>query len=163
MRIACPTDLDDDTQCGWGNGLDVSIIDGTKYQATMQGDTFAMSIDCDYNSKAAKMTCVADLNDTKTTGVLSGTDLAFATASVVEGADLLTASATPTPSASSSASAGASQAPKTSAAAAAASTGLKTSASASASLPESTGAAARFGIEGSALLVLAGAAALNVW
>jgi len=30
-------------------------------------------------------------------------------------------------------------------------------------LPESTGAAARYGIQGSALLMLAGAAALNVW
>jgi hypothetical protein len=38
-----------------------------------------------------------------------------------------------------------------------------TSSQSSTSVPESTGAAARFGIEGSALLVLAGAAALNVW
>jgi hypothetical protein len=166
MRIACPTDVDS-TECGWGDGLDVSIIDGTKYQATMKGETFDMSIDCDYNSKASKMTCVADLNDTPTTGVLSGTDLIFVTASVAEGAELL-ASATPTADASGSANA--SQAPK-STAAVAVSTGLKSSASASASasatssgsLPDSTGAAARFGIEGSALLVLAGAAALSVW
>jgi hypothetical protein len=170
MRIACPTDVDA-TECGWGDGLDVSIIDGTKYQATMKGDTFDMSIDCDYNSKASKMTCVADLNDTPTTGVLSGTDLIFVTASVAEGAELL-ASATATPTAGASGSASASQAPK-STAAVAVSTGLKSSASVSASasasatssgsLPDSTGAAARFGIEGSALLVLAGAAALNVW
>ena len=166
MRIACPTDVDS-TECGWGDGLDVSIIDGTKYQATMKGDTFDMSIDCDWNAKATQMTCVADLGDNKTTGTLSGADITFATASVVEGADLLTAAATPTPTAD------ASQAPKSSATTAAAvSTGLKPSASAaansasatsSASLPDSTAAAARFGIEGSALLALAGAAALNAW
>jgi hypothetical protein len=37
------------------------------------------------------------------------------------------------------------------------------SSSASVSAPESTGAATKYGIEGSVLLALAGAAALNVW
>jgi hypothetical protein len=37
------------------------------------------------------------------------------------------------------------------------------SSSASVSLPESTGAAFKYGIEGSALFALAGVAALNAW
>lgn len=143
----------------------------------MSYDTVAMSLGCDYNTKAVEMTCTASLSggndDTETpqTAVLSGSEVSFIPATVVEGASLLSggasasasASATPasqstslrttvTPSASGTAAAG-SQA-----------SGSGATPTASGSSPAaSTGAAARFGIEGSALLALAGAAALHAW
>lgn len=142
----------------------------------MSAGTVYVSYGCDgYNSAANTMTCTAEMagQDTQT-AVLSGSDVAFIAATVVEGAELLSGGA----SATASASASASVAPKSSASAAA-SSGMRTntasgtavagshassaaSATASSSIPQSTGAAARFGIEGAALLALAGAAAANV-
>ena len=132
-----------------------------------------MSFGCDYNSKAVEMTCTVNqsgVNDDSSgpvTAVLSSSEIAFISATVVEGASLL----------SGGGSATATAAPKSTGTAA--STGLQTSVSGSAAATSkasgsatatgsgasasSTGAAARFGIEGSALLALAGAAALNVW
>lgn len=136
--------------------------------------TVSVSYGCDgYDSAANTMTCTAAMagQDTQT-AVLSGSDVAFISATVVEGASLLSGGA--------SASASASAAPKTSAVSA--SSGMQTSmasstaatgshasshaasaTSAGAGTPQATGAAARFGIEGAALLALAGAAAVNVF
>ncbi|KAJ4317371.1 hypothetical protein N0V94_004974 [Neodidymelliopsis sp. IMI 364377] len=177
--MACPTDTAAD-ECGWGTGASVQIISGTRYEATMTGDSFSMSYGCDYNSKAVQMTCTAEMTGEEAqTAILSGSDVAFITATVVQGAELLSGGASATASASASASASAASQSST----AAASSGLRTSASASASgtaaagshasnsastatasgsVPQSTGAAAKFGIEGAALIALAGAAALNV-
>ncbi|KAJ4359158.1 hypothetical protein N0V95_002410 [Ascochyta clinopodiicola] len=181
--MTCPTGTAAD-ECGWGNGLDVKIISGTRYEAVMSASSLYVSYGCDYNSVATQMTCTAEMSDQEAqTAILSGSDVAFITASVVEGADKLSgASATPSSAASASASARASAtAAPSSSGAASATSGLRTSvasasgtaatgshasgstsATASSSSPQSTGAAARFGIEGTALLALAGAAALNV-
>ncbi|KZM20181.1 uncharacterized protein EKO05_0001090 [Ascochyta rabiei] len=179
--VTCPTGTAAD-ECGWGNGLNVQIISGTRYEAVMSAASLYVSYGCDYNSVATQMTCTAETSDQDAqTAILSGSDVAFITASVVEGAEKLSgASATGSASASASASASGSAAP-TSSGSAAASSALRTSiasasgtaaagshasgppsATASSSAPQSTGAAARFGIEGTALLALAGAAALNV-
>lgn len=181
--MTCPTGTPAD-ECGFAAGLDVEIIGGTRYQASMSAMGVSVSYGCDgYDAAAGTMTCTAEMSGEDTqTAVLSGTDVNFITASVVEGASLLsggaaTASASAT-AASASASASASVAPKSSAA----SSGMQTSASASSTTahagshasgvasatgssaaPSSTGAAARFGIEGVALLALAGAAAANVF
>ncbi|KAJ4395345.1 hypothetical protein N0V91_010907 [Didymella pomorum] len=180
--VGCPTGTSIE-DCGLGPGLNVEIIGGTRYDASMSVGTVSVSYGCDgYDSAANTMTCTAAMagQDTQT-AVLSGSDVAFISASVIEGASLLGGGASETASASASssasASATASAASKTSAAAA--SSGMQTSmvsgtaavgshasshaASATgSSAPQSTGAAARFGIEGAALLALAGAAAVNV-
>lgn len=183
--MACATGTPID-ECGFAAGLDVQIIGGTRFQASMSVGTVYVSYGCDgYDSAANTMTCTAEMAGMDTqTAVLSGSDVAFITATVVEGAELLSGGASPTASASASpssasATASASVAPKSSGAAA--SSGMRTNiasasgtaaagshasgsatATASSSLPESTGAAARFGFEGAALLALAGAAAVNV-
>ncbi|KAF2622828.1 hypothetical protein BU25DRAFT_414821 [Macroventuria anomochaeta] len=166
-------------ECGFAAGLDVKIIGGTRYEASMSAGTVYVSYGCDgYDSKANTMTCTAEMSgEDAQTAVLSGTEVAFITATVVKGAELLSGGASATASASASASAASANAsasaPQSSAAAA--SSGMRTSvtaaagshasgvatATASSALPQSTGAAARFGIEGAALLALAGAAAVN--
>jgi hypothetical protein len=180
FHIACPTGVDSN-DCGWGPGLDVTILSQTRFQAQMTGDSFSISLGCDYNSKATEMSCTVnqsggndDTGGEPVTGVLSGTDVQFLKASVIKGAELLTetgsASQTSTGSAKSttvassvkSASAGLMTAsgsvPATSMASGSA--GSSPTASGSGSAPESTGAAVRYGIEGSALLALVGAAAM---
>lgn len=176
--MTCPTGTASD-ECGWGNGLEVKIISGTRYEAVMSAASLYVSYGCDYNSAAVEMTCTAEMTgEDAQTAVLSGTDVAFITATVVEGAEMLSGGSA-TASASASASVSGSAVPSSSAAAA--SSGMRTSvastsgsaaagshasgsvsATATGSSPESTGAAARFGIEGAALLALAGAAAFNV-
>ncbi|CAO2654055.1 Nn.00g107880.m01.CDS01 [Neocucurbitaria sp. VM-36] len=176
FRVACPTGTDSN-DCGYGAGLEYTVISQTRYQAIMTADSVSMSLGCDYNSQAVEMTCTVDQKggnddtDGPVTAVLSSSEVAFATATVVEGASLL----------SGGGSASATEAPKSTGAAA--TTGLKTTVSptasgsagasshasgsgtptGSAAAATSTGAAARFGIEGSALIVLAGAAALKMW
>lgn len=175
--LTCPTgtDLED---CGFAAGLDVKVIGGTRYEASMSAGTVYVSYGCDgYSSAATKMTCTAEMSgQDPQTAVLSGSDVVFFTATVVEGAELLGGGASATATASISASA----APRSSGAPA--SSGIRTSAAltsgtaaagshasgaatatASSSVPQSTGAAAKFGIEGAALLALAGAAAVNVF
>ncbi|KAJ4338103.1 hypothetical protein N0V87_004251 [Didymella glomerata] len=170
--VGCPTGTSIE-DCGLGPGLNVEIIGGTRYDASMSVGTVSVSYGCDgYDSAANTMTCTAAMagQDTQT-AVLSGSDVAFISASVIEGASLLSGGA------SASASATASAASKTSAAlasssmqtsivsgtAAAGSHASSHAASATgSSAPQATGAAARFGIEGAALLALAGAAAVNV-
>ncbi|OSS54282.1 hypothetical protein B5807_00024 [Epicoccum nigrum] len=186
--LTCPSGTPID-ECGFAMGLDVEIISGTRFQASMSAVGISVSYGCDgYDTAKDVMTCTAELSGEDTqTAVLSGSDVSFITASVVEGASLLSGGASATASASASASArasaaaSASVAPKSSTAAAAASSSMQTSASASSTThagshasgvasatassagPENTGAAARFGIEGAALLALAGVAAANVF
>lgn len=178
--VGCPTGTSIE-DCGLGPGLNVEIIGGTRYDASMSVGTVSVSYGCDgYDSAANTMTCTAAMagQDTQT-AVLSGSDVAFISASVIEGASLLSGSASEPASASASASASATASAASKTSAAAASSGMQTSmvsgtaaagshasphpASATgSSAPQSTAAAARFGIEGAALLALAGAAAINV-
>jgi len=182
--MTCPSGTPSD-ECGFAMGLDVEIISGTRFQASMSAVGISVSYGCDgYDTAKDVMTCTAELSGEDTqTAVLSGSDVSFITASVVEGASLLSGGASATASASATATAAASTSvvPKKSSTAAAASSGMQTSASApstthagshasgvasataSIAAPENTGAAARFGIEGAALLALAGVAAANVF
>lgn len=163
----------------------------------MTTGTISMSLGCDYNKKAVEMTCTVnqvggndDTGGEPVTAVLSGKDVQFLEATVVEGASLLTgggvsasasARATGTGSggvsSSSSSSSSSVSSLQSSSTVAAASTGLMTasgtasstrmssaSATGSGSTAVSTGSAAvKYGIQGSALLALAGAAAVNAW
>jgi hypothetical protein len=155
--------------------MDYSIISSTRYEGSMTDDGFSMSVGCDYNSKKTEMTCTAqqtggnDEEPEPVTAVISGSEVQFLTISVVEGASLLggaSASATATKKMSESAASATASAAVTgmtsgsSAGPKATASGKETTSEAPA---EATGVAARYGIEGSALLVLAGAAALNVW
>jgi hypothetical protein len=181
FHIACPTGVDS-TECGWGPGLDVTILSKTRYQAQMKLEDLSMSLGCDYNSQATEMSCTVnqkggndDTGGQPVTAVLSGTDVEFLSATVVKGAELLSAtgSATPTPTGSAasttvvtsakSASTGlmmaSGSAPASMTSMASASKSGSPSASSSAHATASTGAAVKYGIEGSALLALAGAAA----
>ncbi|CAG5185688.1 uncharacterized protein ALTATR162_LOCUS11375 [Alternaria atra] len=192
FHIACPTDTDD-SECGWGPGLDVTILSQTRFQAQMSTDVVSMSLGCDYNEKAVEMTCTVnqvggndDTGGEPITATLSSDDVQFLSATVVAGNSLLTDAGSMVPSmtgfaqssstiatATRSASAGlmtpsGSVAPTSTMASASALASGATSAasgssSASVSAPESTGAAFKYGIEGSMLLALAGAAALNAW
>lgn len=138
----------------------------------MSEEGFVMTFSCDHNIKADEMTCGVSLggenaNDPGTTSaVLSGSQLEFLTATVTAGEELLGAAAT-------GASTGAAPTVATSATTAA-STGLKTTgtvsvtgsasgASGAEPAAATTNAAYRYGVEGSALLALAGAAAINMW
>jgi hypothetical protein len=178
FHVACPSGVDS-SDCGWGPGLDVTILSQSRFQAEMTDDSFSISLGCDYNSKATEMTCTVnqsggndDTGGEPVTAVLSGTDVQFLSASVVKGAELLTQSGNAGPVSTG----GAESSTTASAAARSASTGLMTAsgtapvtsvasgsgfmptASGSAPATASTGAAVRYGIEGSALLALAGAA-----
>jgi hypothetical protein len=170
FKIACPTGTDS-SDCGWGTGLDYTVISGTRYQAQMSAEDVSMSLGCDYNSQAANMVCTVNQgggnDDTSgpVTATLTGSEISFISATVVEGASLLSGGAATATGAPVSSAARASSGLKTasgSAPSASRTSGSGASASISGSAPvtASTGAAARFGVEGSALVVLAGAAAL---
>ncbi|KAF1943842.1 hypothetical protein EJ02DRAFT_452897 [Clathrospora elynae] len=175
FHIACPTSVDS-TDCGWGSGLDYTIISQTRYQAVLSTESVSISLGCDYNSKAVEMTCTVnqsggnDETGGPATAVLSGSDVVFRSATVVQGMGLLSGVASATGVAESTASLASSAAAS---ATASASTGSKTAvgsapatsrASGSGAMPTPSGSAAvKYGIEGSALLALAGAAALNMW
>jgi hypothetical protein len=180
FSVSCPTGVDS-TECGWGPGLDYTIVSATHYQAQMSADSVSMSYACDHNTAASEMTCTVamtggnmDMADPQT-AVLSGTDIAFNTATILKGAEMLTGGAVVAQATGASASGSGAAAQSTGSAAA--KSGLQTDASASATgsgmraghnatssapLPEHTGAATRFGLEASALLVLAGAMVVNV-
>ncbi|KAF1830380.1 hypothetical protein BDW02DRAFT_507663 [Decorospora gaudefroyi] len=182
FRVACPTGVDS-SECGWSPGLDVTILSQTRYQAEMTAEGISMSLGCDYNEKAVEMSCTVnqvggndDTGGEPVTAVLSGTDVEFLAVTVVQGNSLLTDGTSVVPSASAVAE---STAPVSSARSA--STGLMTASvtaptasmtldsetsptvSGSASTPAFTGAAVHHGVQGSALLALVGAAALNIW
>lgn len=94
------------------------------------------------STESAEQTTVATSARSASTGLMTASQMVSATASI--------ASPSPSPSAAASDSSSGMQ-----------STPLASGTSVA--LPESTGAAARYGIETAALLMLAGAAALNVW
>ena len=118
------------------------------------------------------------------TATLSSDDVKFLSATVVAGNSLLTDAGSAIPSMTEFAQGGSTIATTTrsasaglmtpsgsvmptstmaSASASEATSAASGSSSASVSAPESTGASTKYGIEGSVLLALAGAAALNVW
>ncbi|KAF2114263.1 hypothetical protein BDV96DRAFT_577859 [Lophiotrema nucula] len=149
LEITCPTGTDA-SECGLGPGLAYSIVSTTIYEASMSvQDEVEMTLSC--VSATSQMSCYISVggssaNDPgETSAVLTGTDAAFLTATITAGAQKLSA----TGGSKSSGSAG--------------STPTGTGATGSAATPASTGAAYKFGVEGSALLALAGAAALNAW
>ncbi|KAF2023837.1 hypothetical protein EK21DRAFT_105064 [Setomelanomma holmii] len=171
FNIACPTNVDS-TDCGWGPGLDYTILSGTKYLASLSYDSISMSFSCDHNTKASEMTCAVAMTggnmDTPTpeTAVLKGSDVSFITATIVQGANLLSgsgaASAAPksTPAASSGLMTDASSSPTGRVSGSAGS--ASRSATGTASPAQQTGAATSVGIKVSALLAVAGVVAANV-
>jgi hypothetical protein len=191
FHIACPTPSDT-ANCGWGPGLDATILSQTRYEATMDADSMSVSMGCDYNTKKLDMTCTVnqeggkyDTGGEPVTAVFSEPNVRFLSLSVVAGNSLLRTESSTIPSASAATTKTSAQSTAVVTSARSASTGLMTvsetvsatgstvssssiaatptPSKSSATVPESTGAAARFGIEGSALLMLAGAAAMNVW
>ncbi|EOA84599.1 hypothetical protein ACJQWK_07174 [Exserohilum turcicum] len=200
FRMACPTNVDS-ADCGWGPGLDATILSQTRYQATMDFESVYMSLGCDYNKKKVEMMCTVsqkggndDTGGKAVTASFTGDDVKFLTVTVVAGNTLLSTKASTTPTASATAesvpksssivtstsSAKSSLATPSRTASATSSSGSSNSSSSSmvfsssvestptpsgssAAPPESTGAAARYSVGGSALLMLAGAVALNIW
>lgn len=169
MELACPTDSDS-TECGWGNGdITYTVMSKSTYVAQMSAQDMAVSFGC--TSKDA-MVCVMALptdivepasseTDSIATGTttFSGDEIAMQTATVTAGEDKLqaTGGASAAPSGS-----GSSFATSASAATGAQASKSGASATGSGSPAESTGAAGRFGVDGAALLALAGAAAMQV-
>lgn len=163
-HIRCPAG-GDLTECGWGPGLEYSIISTTIYQATMvQLDEFTMTFSCNHQTKESSVACDVSVGGPEANMpassqlTLTGTEIQFVTAVVAEGEiPKTTGGATATATSASAAPASTGTAP--------ASTGAESSGTpaASGSQPEDTSAAYKYSIEGSALLVLAGAAAINIW
>jgi len=173
--LACPTDVDS-TECGFGPGLNYTILSKSIYKASMSYDDFAVSLDCDYNTQASEATCTVSMssgggNDDglwPQTTVVKGDEAKLSTATIVQGANLLSGgAASAAPSATQVASAGASGASPTVTA-----TGVQAAQSAVSSVAGSltgtaspalhTGAAARSGLQGVAVLAVAVAAILGV-
>jgi hypothetical protein len=168
FRVACPTNVDS-TNCGWGPGLDYTVISNTHYQAQMSYASVSMSFACDHNTQASEMTCTIAMTggnmDTASpqTAVLKGNELSFNTATIVEGASLLKeASGSAGAQATPAASAGSGLMTAASASPTASGTHASGSVSGSAAPAQHTGAATRFGLEASVLLALAGAVVANV-
>ncbi|KAL6710613.1 hypothetical protein ACN47E_008661 [Coniothyrium glycines] len=167
FRIACPTGTDA-AECGWGPGIDYTVISRTHYEASITIEDVAMSFACEAAS-GGQAVCTVDQAGPNSLGAvvatLSGTDAAFITATVVQGASLLSggtaASATSGPvSTRAPASSGGLMIASGSQPAPSGTFSAAASASGSAAAGSSTGAAARFGVRGELLVVLAGAAAL---
>ncbi|EMD95345.1 hypothetical protein COCC4DRAFT_205889 [Bipolaris maydis ATCC 48331] len=106
FRMACPTGVDS-SECGWGPGLDATILSQTRYQATMDAAGVSMSLGCDYNKKKVEMTCTVkqeggndDTGGEPVTAVFSNDDVKFLTVDVVAGNSLLRTATSTAPSAS---------------------------------------------------------------
>ncbi|KAF2265037.1 hypothetical protein CC78DRAFT_532680 [Lojkania enalia] len=166
LSLACPTDLDA-SDCGFGPHFDYSVISTTIYEATMSiPDEFTMAFSCDHDTAKTQMACDISMggpnaNDPgQTSGVLSGSDVDFFTATITAGEEKLSATgrtqnsdAAPSQASATATSAGETGAP--------ASIGSATSGlSGSGATTKPTNAAYRVNVEGSALLALAGAAAV---
>ncbi|PSN72491.1 hypothetical protein BS50DRAFT_253214 [Corynespora cassiicola Philippines] len=164
MRIACPTDVDS-TECGWGPGVDYSILDSTRYEASMSEGSFSLSFGCDHNTQKQEMACEAFMGSETTEMTLTGTEIVFLTATLTDASASASSSAAASTTASASAAASPTLSSSADATAPASGAGATPTASTtgSASPAESTGGAYRFSVQGSALLALAGAAALNAW
>jgi hypothetical protein len=156
--------------------MNYTILSKSIYKASMSYDAFDFSLACDYNTQASEATCTvsmsggnAELSDLAgpQTAVLSGGEALFNTALIVEGANLLSGgAASATPSATPAASAGASGASPTPTgtgvqSAKSAASGVASSGTGTASPAEQTGAAARIGLQGGAVLAIAVVAALG--
>lgn len=162
FKIACPTGVDE-TECGWGPGVDYTVISQTRYEAMVSVEGFSMGFACDAIASGNAVCTVTQSGTETMTATLSGTDAAFITASVVQGASLLSGGAA-SAMVSATGSAGSAQSTSglmvaTGSSPAPSGVSMTPSASHSGSAAEHTGAAARFGIEGSALAALVGAAA----
>jgi hypothetical protein len=164
-RIECPSGTPS-YECGWGAGLDYTVISTTIYEITMEvPDQMTMSVSCDHNTKQSKIACDVSVGGQMAIPgssllELTGSEIQFVTASVTGGSvPKASNTADETTPATSSATPSA-----TSGTAALASSGEEASGSptASGSAPQDTSAAYKYGIEGSALVALAGAAALNL-
>jgi hypothetical protein len=167
IRAACPTDLDS-TECGWGPGIVYSVVSTTIYKATMSEENlFTMTYSCEHNTKAKTVDCDISMggdeaNSPTTEHIkFTGTEIGFAKATITKGAELLTKGGDETQTTATATAGG--QSPGSPSATGSAQVSGSPSGTASGAVPESTGAAYRFGLEGSALLAMAGAAALNAW
>ncbi|KAF2476271.1 uncharacterized protein BDR25DRAFT_300354 [Lindgomyces ingoldianus] len=178
LDLSCPTGVSSE-DCGWGTGIRYSIVSTTIYEATVSVESAsAVEFTCDHNTKKEEMTCNVSMDGTATSSVLSSTELGFIAATVTAGGELLGATGAASQSQSqatssglktkASASAATAPAASVSGASATASGASATASGASATASgvppaQTTAAAVRFGVEGSALLALVGAAALNAW
>jgi hypothetical protein len=169
--LACPTNVDS-TECGYGPGLNYTILSKTIYKASMSFDSIDISLACDYNTQASEATCTVsmagdDEGSGLQTAVLKGGEAKFNTATIVEGANLLSGgAASATPSATPAASAGASGASPTptgtgAQSAKSATSGVASSGTGTASPAQQTGAAARIGLQYGAVIAIAVVAALG--
>jgi hypothetical protein len=151
LVMPCPTsganDLLANEVCP-SSGLTYSIISTTVYQATIGPD---VAFTCVHKTASKEMSCnfVADGVSAPGQTYTEG-DFQFITASITAGAESLSGIQTGSAASATPASSGTAQA-----------SGTKATGSAATATP--TGAAFKYGIEGSALLALAGAAALNAW
>ncbi|KAF2131261.1 hypothetical protein P153DRAFT_394618 [Dothidotthia symphoricarpi CBS 119687] len=185
FALGCPSSVPSHTTCDWSSyAIDYTIISSTHYEIHVTEDVGQVSAGymCDYSS--LKMTCTVSQsggNDAlmePLTVVLpdeeNGLQLTFATATVVEegvfssgGVSASTRAAASTTAASTGLKTASGSAPSPTSlhsGSGVSATGANTAiASGSASVAVSTGAAANFGLEGSAIVALAGAAALNFW
>ncbi|KAF2251369.1 hypothetical protein BU26DRAFT_281687 [Trematosphaeria pertusa] len=176
LQFSCPTNVDE-TECGWGDGqITYTILSTTIYRADIATDTLRVSFGCTYDSSATQLACEESIVDPELTQIqsgsemstrttLTGTDVAFQTATVTAGESLLGASAGAVASSGASAPASSLATSARASGSAAATTGGTPSASGasatgSGAAAQSTGAAARFGVEGAAMFALAGAAAM---
>jgi len=174
LNLACPTGTDS-TECGFGDGFEYKIISTTIYQASMSELGFIMTFACDHNIKKDEMSCEVSLGGSNandpgtTTAVLSANQIEFLTATVTAGEELLDVKATGAASSVTGvaliAASSVTVAPRTSlqTTATASVTALASGASGAEPAAQSTNAAYRYGVEGSAMLALAGAAAMNMW
>nr|QSQ85920.1 NRPS [Preussia typharum] len=169
-NIHCPTGADS-TECGWGPGLHYSILTGTRYKATMvDAQSATMTMNCDHDKQNSAIYCDYSVggagaeNPISTTLNFSGTEIQSVTATVTKGAELLTKEASATEGLTvieGSKTPTASMPTVTGSGITGVATPIVTQSGVAPS--QSTGAAYRFGVEGSAVLALVGAAALNAW
>ena len=171
VRLACPTTTSASANCDRdGFGEIVTIISGTRYEGvgTRLDDpeaSYYRSWGCDYTSGVDKQVVTMDIrggnDDTggPITAEIKHYYYGFFTASVVEGASLLSEGGTAAIAAPSSTGSASSSSPRTADSGSATQTsGTTPAATGSAPATASTGAAARFPVGQSALFALAGAA-----
>ncbi|KAH7409906.1 hypothetical protein DE146DRAFT_329907 [Phaeosphaeria sp. MPI-PUGE-AT-0046c] len=164
FKVACPTNIDAG-ECGWGPGLDYTIISNTIYQAQLSYGTVSMSYSCDHNTKASEMTCAVSMTGgnldlpSPQTATFRGSELVFNTATIVQGANLLSGGAAQATPAAAAGSGSASANPLATGSGAMAS--HSPSKSGSAAPAEHTGSATKFGVQAPALFALLGALVMS--
>jgi hypothetical protein len=166
VRLGCPTDSA--AGCPGDGDEDIAIISGTRYEATvtLPGEDTASnyrSWGCDYKTGAETqvLTFVERGGNSDTNGTITG-DLSkwhyLFTATIVEGASLLSAGAAATPAPSITGSASSSPAITSMSDSAAQTSATTPTGTGSASASASAAAAAKFSVGQGALFALAGAA-----